>query len=168
MQPIDYRWPFLHQTVKVVCTIALSLLFVQYSTVVNLLSFLVLWVKCRTQLSQQMGARKGDIEVKLLLYAIQKTTNFEKALAQKYSTTPYIEKVKHHLHAYMSNARALVCGHTCVCSVPMVFLHVSVLCTHCMCLCYSVVLRTLCCGHSLPVPVCAADHSSPTPKEVFL
>ena len=47
----------------------------------------------RIQLSQQMRARKGDIEVQLLLYAIQKTTNFEKALAQKYSTTPYIEKI---------------------------------------------------------------------------
>ena len=40
-----------------------------------------------------MGARPGDIEVKLLLYAIQKTTTFEKALAHKYATSSYLETV---------------------------------------------------------------------------
>ena len=75
-----------------------------------------LWSKHRIQLSQQMRARKGDIEVQLLLYAIQKTTNFEKALAQKYSTTPYIEKVKHHPYTCPMHVQQchVLCGHTSV------------------------------------------------------
>lgn len=40
-----------------------------------------------------MRSRAGDLEVKLLLYAISKTTAFEKLLAQKYANSPYILSV---------------------------------------------------------------------------
>jgi hypothetical protein len=49
----------------------------------------------KRQLTQQMQARPTEVEVKLLLYAIQKTSTFEKALAQKYTpdTSAYIKSI---------------------------------------------------------------------------
>ena len=146
-----------------------------------------LWSKHRMQLSQQMRARKGDIEVQLLLYAIQKTTNFEKALAQKYSTTPYIEKVKYHLystlyaHTYMYNAcltvpRCMGILGVCrlmslLCSVPnkYVCFCVIVYFVHTLLvplLVSSAAVAVLCSFTTCPPHT--ADHSSPSTKEVFL
>jgi hypothetical protein len=41
-------------------------------------------------LSTVMKARESQLEVKLLLFAIQKTTTFEKFLAQRFISSPYI------------------------------------------------------------------------------
>ena len=41
-----------------------------------------------------MQLRAGDLEVKLLLFAIQKTTSFEKMLAQRFSNSSYLESVR--------------------------------------------------------------------------
>lgn len=41
-----------------------------------------------------MQLRAGDLEVKLLLFAIQKTTSFEKMLAQRFSNSCYLESVR--------------------------------------------------------------------------
>ena len=53
---------------------------------------------CRRHLTQQMQSRPGEVEVKLLLFAIQKTATFEKSLAQKYTcaTSSYIKSVSLH------------------------------------------------------------------------
>lgn len=40
-----------------------------------------------------MRSRSDDLDVKLLLYAIQKTTSFEKTLAQRFLQSPYMEEV---------------------------------------------------------------------------
>ncbi len=40
-----------------------------------------------------MRSKAGDLEVKLLLYAIQKTTAFEKLISQKYANSQYILSV---------------------------------------------------------------------------
>ena len=40
-----------------------------------------------------MRGRGTDIEVKLLLFAIQKTTAFEKMLAQRFASSVYLESV---------------------------------------------------------------------------
>ena len=47
----------------------------------------------RTSLSSLMKARAAELEVKLLLFAIQKTTSFEKMLAQRYAGSKYLESV---------------------------------------------------------------------------
>ena len=39
----------------------------------------------REDLVQQLNHRSSDIEVKLLLFAIQKTADFERLLAQRFS-----------------------------------------------------------------------------------
>jgi hypothetical protein len=41
--------------------------------------------ECRTQLTQAMARRRAEIDVKLLLYAIQRTAAFENLLAQRFS-----------------------------------------------------------------------------------
>ena len=41
-----------------------------------------------------MQGRGTDIEVKLLLFAIQKTTAFEKMLAQRFASSVYLESVR--------------------------------------------------------------------------
>jgi hypothetical protein len=46
----------------------------------------------RSGLTNQMSSRSGDLDVKLLLYAIQKTTSFEKTLAQRFFQSPYMEE----------------------------------------------------------------------------
>ena len=48
----------------------------------------------RSGLTNQMSSRSGDLDVKLLLYAIQKTTSFEKTLAQRFFQSPYMEEVR--------------------------------------------------------------------------
>ena len=48
----------------------------------------------RASLSSLMQLRAGDLEVKLLLFAIQKTTSFEKMLAQRFSNSKYLETVR--------------------------------------------------------------------------
>lgn len=45
----------------------------------------VLCVLIRTELAKLMRARAREIEVKLLLFAIQRTTNFEGLLAKRFS-----------------------------------------------------------------------------------
>lgn len=40
-----------------------------------------------------MRSRGNDLDVKLLLYAVQKTTSFEKTLAQRFFQSPYMEEV---------------------------------------------------------------------------
>ena len=40
-----------------------------------------------------MSTRSSELEVKLLLFAIQKTTTFEKTLAQHFSGSSYLETV---------------------------------------------------------------------------
>ena len=47
----------------------------------------------RTSLTNQMSSRADSLDVKLLLYAIQKTTSFEKTLAQRFMQSPYMEQV---------------------------------------------------------------------------
>ena len=56
----------------------------------NLVYFLTYF---RTGLSNLMKSRKVDLEVKLLLFAIQKTTTFEKFLASRFVTSEYMESV---------------------------------------------------------------------------
>ena len=52
----------------------------------------------RGSLSTLMRQRADDLEVKLLLFAIQKTTSFEKMLAQRFSNSKYLESVCQHPH----------------------------------------------------------------------
>lgn len=40
-----------------------------------------------------MKAKESQLEVKLLLFAIQKTTSFEKFLAQRFISSPYMASV---------------------------------------------------------------------------
>ena len=40
-----------------------------------------------------MKARSSELEVKLLLFAIQKTTAFEKMIAQKFADSKYVASV---------------------------------------------------------------------------
>ena len=47
----------------------------------------------RESISSLMRGRGADIEVKLLLFAIQKTTAFEKMLAQRFVSSAYLESV---------------------------------------------------------------------------
>ena len=47
----------------------------------------------RASLSKLMKARAGELEVNLLLYAIQKTTSFEKLLVQRFVNSKYMEMV---------------------------------------------------------------------------
>lgn len=42
-------------------------------------------LSCRAELSKIMRTRAKEIEVKLLLFAIQRTTNFEGLLAKRFS-----------------------------------------------------------------------------------
>lgn len=48
----------------------------------------------RTGLSKLMKSRGGELEVNMLLYAIQKTTAFEKLLAQRFIASKYMESVR--------------------------------------------------------------------------
>lgn len=48
---------------------------------------------CRSSLSKLMKSRAGELEVNMLLYAIQKTTSFEKLLAQRYINSKYMAEV---------------------------------------------------------------------------
>ena len=47
----------------------------------------------REALANQMSSRADALDVKLLLYAIQKTTSFEKTLAQRFMTSSFMEEV---------------------------------------------------------------------------
>ena len=47
----------------------------------------------RTSLTALMKARAAELEVKLLLFAIQKTTAFEKMIAQKFADSKYVASV---------------------------------------------------------------------------
>ena len=49
----------------------------------------------RESLSQLMKTRSAELDVKLLLFAIQKTTSFEKLLAQRFINSDYMETVSH-------------------------------------------------------------------------
>ena len=49
---------------------------------------------CRSSLTNQMRGRADDLDVKLLLYAIQKTTSFEKTLGQRFSQSVYMAEVR--------------------------------------------------------------------------
>jgi hypothetical protein len=42
-----------------------------------------------------MKTRSAELDVKLLLFAIQKTTSFEKLLAQRFINSNYMETVSH-------------------------------------------------------------------------
>ena len=48
----------------------------------------------RESLSQLMKSRAAELDVKLLLFAIQKTTSFEKLLAQRFGNSEYMESVR--------------------------------------------------------------------------
>ena len=52
----------------------------------------------RESLSQLMKTRSAELDVKLLLFAIQKTTSFEKLLAQRFINSDYMEAVSHCLY----------------------------------------------------------------------
>ena len=41
-----------------------------------------------------MSSKAGSLDVKLLLYAIQKTTSFEKTLAQRFMQSSFMEEVR--------------------------------------------------------------------------
>lgn len=43
----------------------------------------------RSELSALMSARRGEVDVKLLLYAIQKTYNFELLLHKRFTGKAY-------------------------------------------------------------------------------
>ena len=43
-----------------------------------------------------MKTRSAELDVKLLLFAIQKTTSFEKLLAQRFINSDYVEAVSHY------------------------------------------------------------------------
>ena len=45
-----------------------------------------------------MKTRGADLDVKLLLFAIQKTTTFEKFLSNRFVTSSYIESVSSTAH----------------------------------------------------------------------
>ena len=47
----------------------------------------------RSSLSNQLRSRTEELDVKLLLYAIQKTTSFEKTLALRFAQSAYLEEV---------------------------------------------------------------------------
>ena len=49
----------------------------------------------RKGLSTVMKAKADQLEVKLLLFAIQKTTAFEKFLAQRFISSSYMASVRH-------------------------------------------------------------------------
>ena len=49
---------------------------------------------CRTGLSKLMKSRAGELDVNMLLYAIQKTTSFEKLLAQRFINSQYVAQVQ--------------------------------------------------------------------------
>lgn len=53
----------------------------------------ILFACFRKGLSSLMKSRAADLEVKLLLYAIQKTTAFEKFLALRFVSSKYMEEV---------------------------------------------------------------------------
>lgn len=63
---------------------------------VTFFGFIFAYLCFRSGLSKLMKSRAGELEVNMLLYAIQKTTSFEKLLAQRYTTSAYMEKV--HVH----------------------------------------------------------------------
>ena len=46
---------------------------------------IVIFSCCRKELSKIMSKRVTEIEVKLLLFAIQRTTNFEALLSKRYT-----------------------------------------------------------------------------------
>jgi len=53
-----------------------------------------LYCVCRKELSRLMAKRVSDIDVKLLLFAIQRTTNFETLCARRFSgRTLTVDKV---------------------------------------------------------------------------
>lgn len=52
-----------------------------------------------------MRSRSDDLDVKLLLYAIQKTTSFEKTLAQRFFQSPYMEEV--HVYTELNQQSAI-------------------------------------------------------------
>ncbi len=56
-------------------------------------SFYFLFAFLRSTLSKMMKRRAGDVEVNMLLYAIGKTTSFEKLLAQRFLQSKYMEMV---------------------------------------------------------------------------
>ena len=58
-------------------------------------------IKClgvisRSGLSKLMKSRASELEVNMLLYAIQKTTSFEKLLAQRFLNSKFMESVRCH------------------------------------------------------------------------
>lgn len=62
-----------------------------YTVVVCVGALLMCYI--RSALSSMMETRSSELEVKLLLFAIQKTTTFEKTLAQHFSGSSYLEMV---------------------------------------------------------------------------
>ena len=57
-------------------------------------SELLMCCVCRKELSRLMAKRVSDIDVKLLLFAIQRTTNFEMLCARRFSgRTLIVDKV---------------------------------------------------------------------------
>ena len=48
----------------------------------------------RKNLSEQMSSRASELDVALLLFAIQKTSAFEKQLGTKYYLSKYMRKVR--------------------------------------------------------------------------
>ena len=72
-----------------------------FSTLV--LSFLCVFV--RKSLSSLMKSREADLEVKLLLFAIQKTTTFEKFLANRFVSSEYMESVRSKINCMVNVPR---------------------------------------------------------------
>ena len=67
----------------------------------------------RTELAKVMRTRAKEIEVKLLLFAIQRTTNFEGLLAKRFSGCTLTDRpgVRHtHTHTH---TLSLSLGHHC-------------------------------------------------------
>lgn len=70
---------------------------------------------CRKSLSSLMKSRSDNLEVKLLLFAIQKTTSFEKMLAQRFASSSYMETVS---SAVMGTTVCCECRHECAPRFP--------------------------------------------------
>ncbi|CDQ78120.1 unnamed protein product [Oncorhynchus mykiss] len=81
-------------------------------------------VSSRTELAKVMRTRAKEIEVKLLLFAIQRTTNFEGLLAKRFSgcTLTDVPGVRHthththtHTHLTSMSTSSLRTSKLCVC-----------------------------------------------------
>ena len=87
--------PF-HMWYNILCVLIIIKLFSPISSNIKV-SISCVVVCChgyREALTNQMSSRSDALDVKLLLYAIQKTTSFEKTLTQRFARSLYMEEVR--------------------------------------------------------------------------